>query len=152
MVDWIIKKWEQNKSKLRERLARTPQEEYDQYLKLLKIVLDEIVNNEKPDKDYGFCYKTISTKDIQQIDYGDYQGTLIFVFHQNTYKPDKNETFYTVVDYGSCSVCDTLMGISDYDCGSPTEKQLNDYMTLCLHLVQNIKCFEQDYNTWENID
>ena len=35
----------------------------------------------------------------------------------------------------------TLLAISDYADGYPSEKQVNDYMSLALHLVQNIKCF-----------
>jgi hypothetical protein len=43
------------------------------------------------------------------------------------------------VGYGSCSGCDTLQGISDYSHAAPNEKQIDDYMTLALHIVQGFK-------------
>lgn len=41
--------------------------------------------------------------------------------------------------YGSCSGCDTLLSISQYDWGLPTDEKVEEYMTLCLHLVQRMK-------------
>jgi len=41
--------------------------------------------------------------------------------------------------YGSCSGCDTLQAISDYDDGRPSELQLKEYMALALHLVQKMR-------------
>ena len=41
--------------------------------------------------------------------------------------------------YGSCSGCDTLLGINEYEDGLPNEEQVKDYMTLCLHLIQKLK-------------
>ena len=38
----------------------------------------------------------------------------------------------------SCSGCDTLLSISEYGDGLPDDSQVNDYMDLCLHLLQ--KC------------
>lgn len=45
------------------------------------------------------------------------------------------------VDYGSCSGCDTLKSIrDDCDCEDlPTEDQASRYMTLALHIIQNIR-------------
>lgn len=140
MLDFIGKKWAKNKDKLRERLANTPQIGYDSYLKLLSIALDEIVNDEKVEDWRG--RKPLQTKDIVEINFGDYQGTQILVFHKNTYQPDASETYYTVVEYGSCSGCDTLLAISEYEEGLPSEGQINDYMTLCLHMLQRIHQFD----------
>ena len=41
--------------------------------------------------------------------------------------------------YGSCSGCDTLMGINHYGEGLPSKEQMEKYMTLCLHLVEKCK-------------
>ena len=50
-----------------------------------------------------------------------------------------NESFIiTTNDYGSCSGCDTLLSISGYDTEFPSEEQVNEYMTLSLHLVQRM--------------
>jgi len=43
------------------------------------------------------------------------------------------------VSYGSCSGCDTLEAIRDYSGDTPTEKQLDEYMTLALHVVQGLR-------------
>lgn len=77
-------------------------------------------------------------KNILEIDDGDYQGTEIFILHKNVYQPYIEDYVYTSTYYGSCSGCDTLMGISEYDDGLPSESQVKDYMDLCLHLLQ--KC------------
>jgi hypothetical protein len=76
---------------------------------------------------------------ITRIDHGDYQGTLLFVVASTGYQPD---TFWAVkISYGSCSGCDTFEAITAYGpySGPPTEKQVTDYLTLALHVVQGIE-------------
>lgn len=73
---------------------------------------------------------------IHQIDDGDYQGTLVFVIADKGYQPS---TYWNVmVSYGSCSGCDTFESICGYPDEPPTEEQLDDYMTLALHIVQKL--------------
>ena len=136
MIKYFINKWDKNKNKLEEYIRTHKQEEYaNSYEDLLKQVI-EIVLNE--DNKVGRPFNT----DIQTIDFGDYQGTLILTFSTCAYQPSEDETFYTVVDYGSCSGCDTLLSISSYEEDKlPDEDQIKDYMTLCLHMIQKIKCF-----------
>ena len=79
---------------------------------------------------------------IHQIDDGDYQGTLLFVIASSNYQPDTY--WYVKVYYGSCSGCDTLQRIredyrSDQDLKIPNDQQIDDYMTLALHIVQKLK-------------
>jgi hypothetical protein len=71
------------------------------------------------------------------IDDGDYQGTLLFLIPEDTYQPDNY--YYVKVEYGSCSGCDTLESIRDYDSDTPNDEQVKDYMTLCLHIIQKFK-------------
>ena len=74
---------------------------------------------------------------IHEIDDGDYQGTLVYVIGANGYQPS---TYWAVmVSYGSCSGCDTLQSIHNYDSGLPTDEQVKDYMTLALHIVQGLE-------------
>jgi hypothetical protein len=73
------------------------------------------------------------------IDNGDYQGTLIFAIPRYTYQPNEKEYIITYVDYGSCSACDTLESIRDYDDNSPSPEQVQGYMTLALHILQRFK-------------
>ncbi|HAT4302239.1 TPA: hypothetical protein I9089_002344 [Clostridium perfringens] len=135
MIKYFINKWDKNKDKLEEYIKTHNQEDYAcSYEDLLKQVI-EIVFNEGNEK------RPFNTSDIQTVDFGDYQGTLILTFSTCAYQPSEDETFHTVVDYGSCSGCDTLQGICWKYNEKPNEEQIKDYMTLCLHMVQKIKCF-----------
>ena len=144
MIDLFVQQWEKNKDLLKKYFETTNVKEYDSYEKLIKIVLDKIINT---DNDvYG---ETINLNKIIKIDYGDYQGTLIFVFPADCYQPSPYDTYYTTVSYGSCSGCDTLMGIVDVwydDSDLPTKSQVDSLMTLSLHLIQNTYTFKD----WED--
>lgn len=50
--------------------------------------------------------------------------------------------WYVLVGYGSCSGCDTLEGIRNYDNTPPNENQVQEYWTLCLHVAQGLKEME----------
>lgn len=140
MIQYFVDKWDKNKIKLEEYFrTHVPSDNYDCYELILEKIINYVLNDSKED-----C--TFSSTQIVDIDYGDYQGTQILVFCKNTYQPNEDETFYTVVDYGSCSGCDTLLGILEYDWGKlPCEEQVKDLMTLALHMIQKIKCFG-DFN------
>jgi hypothetical protein len=139
MITEIIEQWEQNKSKLKNYFETTTQNEYNEY----KIILE---------KTFELCFKEYDHKKITEIDNGDYQGTLIFLIPENTYQPSERNYLFTSVYYGSCSSCDTLQGIicdgDNYD-ELPNEKQVTEYMTLALHMVQKLKKLdeseEEDY-------
>lgn len=81
----------------------------------------------------------INANEISVINDGNYQGTLIFMMHKETYQPDPEEYYWTHNFYGSCSGCDALLNISEYDEGLPNEKQVRGYMNLCLHIIQRLK-------------
>lgn len=146
MLEFAIKKWDKNKDKLREYFTKNKQTKYAKsYAQLTKKVIEIIFN----DDDYGYNgneqERAFDIKNyFKAIDFGHYQGTLIFVFAYDTYQPSTTETFYTSVYYGSCSGCDTLQRICRYAYDLPTEEQVNDYMQLALHLIQNMKQFEQE--------
>lgn len=84
-------------------------------------------------EDYG----SISPDLIHEIDDGHYQGTLVYVIGAEGYQP--SDYWYVKVDYGSCSGCDTLEAIRGYSGESPTGGEIEDYMTLSLHIVQGLK-------------
>ena len=74
---------------------------------------------------------------IHVIDDGEWQGTLLFIIGSKDYQPS---VYWSVdVDYGSCSYCDTLEAIGDWESGEADEQQLDDCMTLALHIVQRMK-------------
>lgn len=135
MIKSFIKSWEKNKDKLEEYIRTHKQVECDSYKDLVKLIFDLVIN-----PDINVCGDGIfDTDEIDVLDHGDYQGTFIFILHRNTYQPCVDEYIYTYVEYGSCSGCDTLQSIHRYDEDEPDEQQVEDYMTLCLHLVQHCK-------------
>ena len=141
MVKEFNEKWVSNKDKLEAKLLTLQQNDVDEYEKLLKLVIEIIFNAD--DEHY---WKKVDASEITKIDFGDYQGTLIFVYHEDTYQPSTHETFYTSVEYGSCSGCDTLLNILEWIDYKATlsESQVKDLMTLCLHMVENTYRFK-DY-------
>lgn len=122
----IIENWENKKEKIREYFKNTRQEEYDTYEKIVKLLVKEIL----PEYD---------SENITVIDDGKYQGTQIFIIPKDIYQPDIEDYLFTHNYYGSCSGCDTLLSISEYDDGLPAEEQVNDYIQLCLNLIQKLK-------------
>ena len=128
MIKEFCLAWEKNKDKLEEYFRKTRQEKYNVYRNLVELLFDIVINPEVNNK--------FDTKNILEIDDGDYQGTEIFILHKNVYQPDIEDYVYTNTYYGSCSGCDTLLSINEYEDGLPSESQVNDYMDLCLHLLQ----------------
>lgn len=125
MIQEFIDRFMANRADLRARFAESHPDEY-------KTIVRGVVEAISGDK-----YDDIDPERIHEIDDGNYQGTLLFVIAAKGYQPSD---YWTVkVWYGSCSGCDTLESISGYSDEKPTEEQINDYMTLALHVVQNIR-------------
>ena len=122
----IVSRWEANKAAVRAAFADAPPEDY---AAIVKAVIRAI----NPDYDYSLP----DPNRVHQIDGGDYQGTLVFVIGGTGYQP--SDYWYVRVGYGSCSGCDTLEGIRCYGSDAPTDDEVDQYMTLALHIVQGIK-------------
>lgn len=132
MIKEFCLAWEKNKGKLEEYFRTTPQSEYVSYELIVRRLFDIVINPSIENDYYRF-----DTKNILVIDDGDYQGTLVFVLHRDNYQPYIEDYVYTNVCYGSCSYCDTLQGIQDDNWSDiPNTEQVEDYMSLCLHLLQ----------------
>lgn len=133
MIKEVIEGWNKNKDKLEEYLKNTPQEKYSTYEELVKLVVKYTFKGfDEDDEDI----------DIRRISFGHYQGIDIYLISKSCY-PDLEDIIYTHNYYGSCCGCDTLQRIqfdsNNYGEGKPTKSQLKDYMSLCLHLVENMK-------------
>lgn len=133
MIKEVIEGWNKNKDKLEEYLKNTPQEKYSTYDELVKLVVKYTFKGfDEDDEDI----------DIRRISFGHYQGIDIYLISKSCY-PDLEDIIYTHNYYGSCCGCDTLQRIQfdSNNCGEgkPTKSQLKDYMSLCLHLVENMK-------------
>lgn len=140
MVKEFCLAWEKNKGELEEYFRTTKQCAYGNYEDLVRLIFDIIINPEIKRGLFGeYNDHRFDTDNILVIDDGDYQGTQVFVLHQDRYQPSITSYVYTNVGYGSCSYCDTLQNIQDYKYNDlPDDEQVTDYMTLCLHLLQ--KC------------
>lgn len=139
MIQKYVDKFQENKNRLSEYLKATPQNEYDTYKALLTKTIELCLQ-----EDDDLSWESLDTKRITEIDDGDYQGTLLYLIPHNTYQPTEYDYVTTYVDYGSCSGCDTLLGISNYSWDLPTDNQVNLYLTLCLHMVEHMEWF-RDY-------
>lgn len=139
MIKKFVEAWDENKENLEEYFRVTPQKEYSEYIDLVKLLFDIVIN-----PSIVWEYNKYNTNEIRLLDDGDYQGTQIFILHQKYYQPDVESYVYTHTYYGSCSGCDTLLGISMYSDELPDEEQVKDYMELCLHLLQKCTLFTDE--------
>ena len=138
MIQELVKQWEENKHELENYFRTTRQEEYaSSYKQILKKIFELCLL--KADN-----YTNFDLDRMTVIDDGDYQGTQIFIIPKNTYQPSVEDYVMTNTYYGSCSGCDTLQAICDYENGLPTDDQVKDYMTLALHLVQKLKWLDKN--------
>ena len=156
MLDWIIKKWNQNKGNLEAAIRQDEEINTCRYSYLVKLVVHHILNDSKEidenDRDEFFRGELWNVNRITEIDDGDYQGMELFFIPRYTVQPQRTDYLYTYQDYGSCGGCDTLLRIQeagiwevmDADGRSlPTESQVKDYLLLCQHLVCSMKWLEE---------
>lgn len=130
MIKEFVELYLKRKSELEELFrAKHP----DDYKEVVKNVITVLKTDD---------YDSISPGLIHEIDDGDYQGTLVYVIGAEGYQP--SDYWYVKVGYGSCSGCDTLQAIREYSDEPPTQEQIKDYMTLCLHIVQGLKKMGDD--------
>jgi hypothetical protein len=127
MIEEFTKAWFANLGKVREKFADKHPEDYKAVVRAVVEMLSESCDE----------YSWPDPGRIHQIDDGDYQGTLVFVIGAKGYQPDRY--WYVKVGYGSCSGCDTLEHIRGYDSEPPTLAQVEQYMTLALHVLQGMK-------------
>ena len=126
MITDFVEKYMSGKEALR---AVFSEKHPDDYKAIIKTVVEQAAgaaDYDVPDPDR-----------IHQIDDGDYQGTLVFVIGGKGYQP--SDYWYVKVSYGSCSGCDTLEAIKNYSDEKPTEEEIDQYMTLALHVIQGMK-------------
>ena len=103
-------------------------DEFDEYSMLVKAVVTAITDEDE------FSEPVPDPERIHVLGGGEYSGTLLFVIgckhaYSDTY-------WYVMIDYGSCSGCDSLAAAHLYD---PTDTSVDDVWTLCLHIVQRLK-------------
>lgn len=131
MIQEFVDRFMANKAVLREMFAAGHPGSYEDIVRNVVLVLHD-----------DSKYSSIDAERIHEIDDGHYQGTLVYVIGGSGYQP--SSYWYVKVAYGSCSGCDTLEAIRGYRDEKPSEEQIDDYMTLSLHVVQGLKEMGQD--------
>lgn len=122
MIKEIIADWEKYKQKIRDSLVEADDKDELSYLDIVKILVENISLLES----------------VTEVSSGDYQGVNLYVFTGDSYSRD---FYYMTVNYGSCSGCDTLARLQSDKYG---DERIDGYMTLVLHMVQNIKQLEYE--------
>lgn len=148
MIKYCIKKWDKNKNILEEKIKSDTNLNHCDYEYLVKLVVDNILNSGIEDDYNGW-----DSGNITVIDNGDYQGTQLFMIPAKTYQPSSSEYLLTYQYYGSCSGCDTLQAIQEWNDDKPTEEQVKDYMILCKDIICNmIKPYNNGWNSSEEFE
>ena len=136
MITLFVEAWDANKERLREYFKTHEMEVYSIYKQLVRVLFDCVINPYLEEVK-GIIPYDARDEEITVIDNGDYQGTQLFALHKETYQPSAWEYVLTHQYYGSCSGCDTLMGITEnLEDKLPGDEQVEMFMTLCLHLLQ----------------
>lgn len=131
MIETFVKRWEANESEIREVFkAKWP----STYREIVETVIEHIKD---PD---GGWRDNPDPRRIQEIDWGDYQGTLVYVIGESGYQP--STYWYVRVYYGSCSGCDALQAIGGYR-DEYSEQDYDELMMLALGIVQSIKQMDE---------
>ena len=146
MIKEVVNAWKENMNKLQEYYKNTKQVEYGSYEEIVKNIFEIVINPYLENNSKYPLEKGFNTEEMTVIDDGDYQGTQLFILPLNVYQPNAEEYVVTNIYYGSCSGCDTLLAIQDYDTDKlPNEEQVKDYMQLSLHIIQKCKMlYEED--------
>ena len=127
MIEAFTKAWFANLHTMREKFT---EKHPDDYKEVVRSVVEMLA-------DASDDYDKLDPERIHEINDGDYQGTLVYVIGGSGYQPSRY--WYVRVGYGSCSGCDTLQSISGYSDESPNDRQVSQYMTLALHIVQGLR-------------
>lgn len=126
MIQKFVDAYIKHKDTILKRILET--EEYN-YEKILKITLEEIVK-ENP----GEFGQWPDPEKITVVDYGEYQGHLLFIIGGDGYQT--SQYWHTNTHYGSCSGCDML---EDIKWSMKEEEMRLGIQSICLHLVQRMK-------------
>lgn len=133
MLKYCLDKWNANKAVLVYKLRTDTTLNTCEYVDLVKLVVDLVLNTGEP------SHSSWDSGNITVVDNGDYQGTLLFLIPMKCYQPSEYEYLMTYAGYGSCSGCDTLQAIQEWDDNALlTETQVKDYMALCKDLLTNM--------------
>lgn len=131
MIQRFVDAWENNKPLIRRMFADGHPDGYDD------VVLTVLAGLRHEAASQGGFPDPEAT---QVIEGEGYAGTNTYIL-VDSFRGEPR--WYVRVDYGSCSGCDTLCSIrAGGRRDRPTDEQVDEYMTLALHIVQSIKEFD----------
>lgn len=125
MIKELIFQWELRKTLLLDFFKNSSEGDIS-YENIFKFLFEYVI--------IGFNNNKITI--INDSEY--YSGTLIFIIPKDCLYPAISDYIYTNNYYGSCAGCDQLEDLKR-NRGNFSEENLNDLMTLSLHLVQKCK-------------
>lgn len=129
MIKEFVNAWDQRKNILEEHIRNQDQEGLD-YKKLLVWLIEIVIN--------PLVTHRLYVDKIHVVDEHDYSGTQLFIVRQGGLDL-VTDYLWTYQEYGSCSGCDLLESIRNYDDGKPDDEQVKRYMMLELHLLQRFR-------------
>lgn len=141
MIQKFVDSWFKKEAVTRAWFNENPATEY---IHIVRAAINAIT-----DTDEGGWNPTPDPVRINEIDDGNYQGTLVYVIGETGYQPSRY--WYVRVSYGSCSGCDTLARINGWgywgDDDAPRQSEekaarVAGYMTLALHIIQGLREME----------
>lgn len=145
MLKILLEKWDKNKGLLEEKLRNMPMNY--QYKDLVKLTFDTVYNT-------GETHEWNEVRLVKTIGGKGYSGDYVFLLNFGFDDENVETMLITYVEYGSCSGCDTLLRIIEWDEGKkPDENQLKDLMLLCKDIITNtVKPFNKGWNYKEGFD
>ena len=135
MIQIYIDNWYRNKDLLENYYRTTPKSEYSNYENIVRKTIELVLNT----GERGFNQFDLTK--LCELKYGDYSGDYLYIIPKDS-ADDIRECIYFSIYYGSCSGCDTLEGLNNYEKRLPDEQQIKEYMQLSLNIIQSIKHFE----------
>lgn len=136
-------KWGKNEKIFEQALKNVKNLNAISYDDLVKLVFEKIYNSDC-EKDF----ERLDLDNITRIDDGDYQGTILYMIPFKTYQPVEYDYLLTYVRYGSCSGCDILKKIKEYD---GEERKIKSFFQLGKDIICNaIKPYNEGWrnNSW----
>ena len=133
MLKILVRKWDENRDKLKQELSTRRGLNSCEYKDLVKLTFEVIFNNGETED-----WRMLDLNHMTEINNGDYQGTLLYLIPFDTYQPSEGDYLMTCVGYGSCSGCDTLLNIQDCsDESLLTKSQVEAFLHLCKDIITN---------------
>lgn len=150
----LAKAWENYSWELKAYLKSHPQGDYGSYDKLVRLTFDYIINrrvkihNGEIQKKPAEEYEKFQTERMTVLGGDDYKGIMFYILatERAAYQEELSGFCSTFVEYGSCYGCDMLKAIQGYDDWKallPDKQQLEDYMMICLELLQHFRFLKE---------